>query len=61
VLIRDPKGLTPLFYVGKPIRRGIRVQPAIGCDPINDDGGVSKNAEEKLDILSVETVDVIID
>ncbi|MGB6964779.1 MAG: hypothetical protein WBD90_09900, partial [Xanthobacteraceae bacterium] len=28
---------------------------------INDDGGVPKNAAEKLDILAVETVDVIID
>ena len=61
VLVRDPKALTPLFYIGKPIGRGIRIQPAIRCDPINYDGGVPKNAEEKLDILSVETVDVIID
>ena len=61
VLVRDPKALTPLFYVSKPIGRSIRVQPAIRCDAINDDGGVPKNAEEKLDILGVETVDVIID
>ena len=61
VLVRDPKVLTPLFYVSKPIGRSIRVQPAIRCDAINDDGGVPKNAEEKLDILGVETVDVIID
>ena len=61
MLIRDPKVLTPLFYVSKPIGWSIRVQPAIRCDAINDDGGVPKNAEEKLDILGVETVDVIID
>ena len=61
VLVRDLKVLTPLFYVSKPIGRSIRVQPAIRCDAINDDGGVPKNAEEKLDILGVETVDVIID
>jgi hypothetical protein len=61
VLVRDPKVLTPLFYVSKPIGRSIRVQPAIRCDAINDDGGVPKNAEKKLDILGVETVDVIID
>ena len=59
--MRDSKVLTPLFYVSKPIGRSIRVQPAIRCDPINDDGGVPKNAEEKLDILGVETVDVIFD
>ena len=61
VLVRDPKVLTPLFYVSEPIGRSIRVQPAIRCDAINDDSGVLKNAQEKLDILGVETVDVIID
>ena len=59
--MRDPKVLTPLFYVGKPFGRSIRVQPAIRCDAINDDGGIPKNAVEKLGILGVETVDVIID
>jgi hypothetical protein len=61
VLVRDPKVLTPLFYVSKPIGRSIRVQPAIRCDAINDDRGVPKNAEEKLAILGVETDDVIVD
>ena len=61
VLVRDSKVLTPLFYVSKPIGRSIRVQPPIRCDAINDDGGVPKDAVEKLDILGVETVDVIID
>ena len=61
VLVRDPKVLAPLFYVSKPFGRSIRVQPAIRCDAINYDGGVAKNAEEKLDILGVESVDVIID
>jgi hypothetical protein len=61
VLVRDSKVPTPLFYVSKPIGRSIRVQPAIRCDTINDDGSVPKNAAEKLDILSVETVDVTFD
>ena len=56
-----PKVLTPLFYVSKPIGRSIRVQPAIRCDAINDDGCVPKNAEEKLGIRGIETVDVIVD
>ena len=59
--MRDPKVLTPLFYVGKPIGRSIRAQPAIRSDAINDDGGVPKNFVEKLDILGVETIDVIVD
>ena len=54
MLVRDPKVLTPLFYVSKPIGRSIRVQPPIRCDAINDDGGVPKNAEEKLDILGLK-------
>jgi hypothetical protein len=36
------------------------VQPAIGCDAINDDRGVPKNTEEKLSILGVETVDMVL-
>ena len=59
--MRDPKVLTPLFYVSKPIGRSIRAQPAIRCDAINDDRGIAENAEENIDILGVETVDVIID
>jgi hypothetical protein len=59
--VRDPQVLSPLFYVSKPIGRSIRVQPAIRCDTINDDSGVPKNAEEKLVIVGIETVDVIID
>jgi hypothetical protein len=59
--VRDPKVLTPLFYVSKPIGRSVRVQPAIRSNAVNDDGGVPKNAEEKLDVLGVETVDVIVD
>jgi hypothetical protein len=61
VLVRDAKVLTPLFHIDKPIGRGIRVQPAIGCGPINDDRGIPKNAEKKLDILIVETLDMFID
>ena len=61
VFVRDPKVLTPLFYVSKPIGRSIRVQPAIRCDAINDNCCVPKSAEEKLDIMVVETVDVIVD
>ncbi|MGB9656424.1 MAG: hypothetical protein WCB75_14535, partial [Pseudolabrys sp.] len=53
--------LTPLLYDSKPIGRSIRVQPAISFDAINDDGGAPKDAEEKIDILGVETVDVIVD
>ena len=56
-----PKVLTPLFYVSKPIGRSVWVQPAIRCDAVDDDGGLPKNAEEKVDILGVETVDVIVD
>ncbi len=59
--VRDPKILTPLFYVSKPFGRRVRIQPAIRCDAIDDDGGVSKNAQEELNILGVETVDVIVD
>ncbi len=61
VFVRNPKVLAPLFYVSKPLGRSIRVQPTIRRDAINDDGGVTKNAEEKLVILSIESVDVIID
>ena len=59
VLVRDPKVVTPLFYVSKPIGRSIRVQPAVGRDAVNDDGVIPENAEEKLDVLGVETVNVI--
>ena len=58
MLGRDLKGFAPLFYVSKPIGRSIRVQPAIRRDAVNDDRVVAKNAEEKLDVLGVESVDV---
>jgi len=56
LLVRDAKVLAPLFYVSKPFGWGIRVQPAIRCNAINDDGVPAKNATEKLDVLSVKTV-----
>jgi hypothetical protein len=40
MFVRNPKVLTPLLYVSKPIGRSIWVQPAIGCDAINDDRGI---------------------
>jgi hypothetical protein len=61
MFVRNLKGHTPLLDVSKPIGRGIWVQPAIGCDAIDDDRRVSKNAGEKLGILGVETVDMILD
>src|SRR5690348_9597344 len=60
MFVRNPKVLKPLFYVSKPIFRSIWVQPAVGCDAINDDRAVPKNTEEKLGILGVETIDVIL-
>ena len=61
MLGRDLKGFAPFFHVSKPIARSIRVQPAIRGDAIDDDRVVAKNAEEKLDVLGVESVDVVID
>ena len=61
MLVRDLKGFAPLFHVSKPIDRSVRVQPAIGCDAVNDDRVIAKNAPEKLDVLGVESVDVSID
>ena len=61
MFVRNRKVLTPLLYVSKPIGRSIWVQPAIGCDAINDDRGISKNAEEQLDVLGVESVAMILD
>ena len=61
MLGRDLKGFAPLFYVGKPMGRSVRGQPTIGRDAIDDDSVVAKNAEEKRDVLSVESVDVIFD
>ncbi len=32
--------------------------PAIGCDAINDDRGVTKDTSEKLRILGIEAVEL---
>ena len=61
MLMRDVKVLAPLFDVNEPIGRGVRVQPAIGRDAVDDDGVVSEDAEKKLDVLGVESVDVSVD
>ena len=53
--------LTPLCYVSKPIGRGIRIQPAIWCDAVNNDGCVPENTKKKFVILGVESVNVIVD
>jgi hypothetical protein len=57
----DLKGFAPLLHVGKPIARRIRVQPAIRGDAVDDDRVVAENAEEKLDVLAVESGDVVVD
>jgi hypothetical protein len=46
MLMRDDKVLAPTFDVSEPIGRGVRVQPAIGRDAIDDDGVVSEDAEK---------------
>ena len=61
MLMRDVKVLAPLFDVNEPIGRGVRVQPAIRRDAVDDDGVVSEDAEKKLDVLGVESVDVSVD
>jgi len=61
LLVRNAKVLAPLFYVSKLFGWGIRIHPAIRCNAINDVGVPAKNAKEKLDVLSVKTVDVILD
>ena len=61
MLGRDLKGFAPLFYVSKPIGRSVPVQPAIRRDAVDDNGVVAKYPEEKLDILGVESVDVVLD
>jgi hypothetical protein len=38
VLCGDTKVVTPFLYVSEPIGRSIRIQPAIGCDAVDDNG-----------------------
>jgi hypothetical protein len=61
VLVRDSEVLTPLCNVSKPISGGVRIQPAIWCDAVNDDGCVPENTKKKFVILGVEGVNVIVD
>src|SRR5947208_1521594 len=57
---RNAKLLTPLFHVSKPVRRSIRVQPAIRCYAVDYDRGVRANADEELGVVTVEAIDVVI-
>jgi len=52
---------TPFRYVIEPIGWSIRVRPTLGCDTVDDDCSVPENAEEKIVVLGVETIDVGID
>ena len=61
VLSGDTKVLTPFLYVSEPIGRSIWIQPAIGCNAVDDDRGVPENAEEKIVVVGVEAVDVGVD
>jgi len=57
-LVGHGESRTPLRYVSEPIGRRVRVQPAIGRDPVDDDCGVSEQAGEAIVVLDVERIDV---
>jgi hypothetical protein len=61
MLVGHAKALTPFLYVSEPIGRSIWVQPAIGRYAVDDDRGVPENADEKIVVLGIETVDVGVD
>ena len=58
VFFGDTEVLTPFLYVSESIGRSIWIQPAIGCNAVDDDRGVPENAEEKFVVLGVEALDV---
>ena len=61
VLVGHVKVLAPFLDVSEPIGGTIRVQPAIGRNPVDDDRGVLEDAEEQIVVLRVEPIDVGID
>ena len=58
VFLGDTKALTPFLYVSEPIGRSIWIQPAIGCNAVDDDRCVSEHAKETVAILAVKAVNV---
>ena len=61
MLVRGAEVLAPLFDVREPIGRSVGVEPSIGRDAVDDDGVVGEDVEEELDVLGVESVDVLVD
>jgi hypothetical protein len=57
VFFGDTELLTTFLYVNKAIGRSIWIQPAMGCNAINDDRGVPENVEKKIAVMGVEAVD----
>jgi hypothetical protein len=51
MLIGDAEVATPFFDVSEPVGRTIRVQPAIGRNPVDDDRRVAEDAENDIVVL----------
>src|SRR3569832_1518832 len=61
VLVSDAEPRAPFLNVREPLRWSVRTYPAIRCNPVDDDRGISEQAEEQLVVLRIEAHDVGLD